>query len=171
MLRRKHKAFKSTLFSVFELLQSSIPYLYLFKGIFVKYPITVIQEDNAFVITCADLPELNSVAYSSESIQSEALDGIETTLTLYMAMGKAIPLPCKPTQNDTLVSLPLGVSIKVALYNEILSQGVSKAELARRLNWNQLQVDRLWCLNHSTQLEAIESAFLALDKELDCVVI
>lgn len=48
---------------------------------------------------------------------------------------------------------------------------MGKAELAKRMNWCQKQVDRLWDLGHSTRLDSIEQAFLVLGKRLDiCVV-
>lgn len=135
-----------------------------------KYSISIVKDKEAYVISSRDLPELNAVAYAEDEILKEALDAIETTFMIYMAQRKAIPLPSKKLKDEVLVSLPIRVSAKVALYNEMLNQEVTKAELARRLEWNQVQVDRLWSLDHSTKLEAIESAFHAIGKELDVVV-
>ncbi|RZL05611.1 MAG: type II toxin-antitoxin system HicB family antitoxin, partial [Pedobacter sp.] len=59
----------------------------------------------------------------------------------------------------------------VALYNEMMAQGITKAELARRLNWHQPQADRLWSLKHSTKLESIEDAFEAIGKHLELAVV
>lgn len=83
---------------------------------------------------------------------------------------EAIPLPTKGKKGEYEVHLPVRVAAKVRLYNEMISQDVTKAELARRLGWLQKQADRLLSLKHSTKLESIESAFQALGKDLDIVI-
>lgn len=135
-----------------------------------KYYVTIIREGEAFIVGSRDLPQLNSVGYTLEEALSEALDGIETTFEIYMDDRELIPLPSKKKKDEYEVHLPIRVAAKVRLYNEMISQNVSKAELARRLGWLQKQADRLLSLKHSTKLESIESAFNALGKDLDIVV-
>lgn len=136
-----------------------------------EYAVQIVREGDAFVVTCRDLPELNSVGYSFEEAKKEALDGIETTLMIYYIDGKkAIPLPSEALEGEQKIRLPIQVAVKIALYNEMLKQKVTRAELGRRLQWQQAQVNRLWSLDHSTKLEAIEAAFHALEKELDLVI-
>jgi antitoxin HicB len=50
------------------------------------------------------------------------------------------------------------------------SQGVGKAELARRLNCHLPQIDRLLDLRHASRLDQIEAAFAALKKRLSIEV-
>jgi antitoxin HicB len=45
--------------------------------------------------------------------------------------------------------------------------GVSNGELARRLGWQDPQIDRLLDLNHASRLDQIETALAALGKRLD----
>ena len=45
-------------------------------------------------------------------------------------------------------------------------QGIRKAELARRLGWHILQVDRLFDLRHASKFEQIETAAAVLGKGL-----
>ncbi|HHG5270712.1 TPA: type II toxin-antitoxin system HicB family antitoxin [Acinetobacter baumannii] len=135
-----------------------------------KYYVNIVQEGEAFIVSSRDLPQLNSVGYTLEEALSEALDGIETTFEIYMDEREAIPLPSKGKKDEYEVHLPVRVAAKVRLYNEMISQDVTKAELARRLGWLQKQADRLLSLKHSTKLESIESAFHALGKDLDIVV-
>ena len=136
-----------------------------------KYPVKIMPDGDAFCVSSRDLPELNSVGYSLDEAMQEALDGIETNFMIYMSDRKPIPLPSKKQKDEVEVRLPVRTAAKVALYNEMLKQNVSKAELARRLGWSQIQVDRLWSLTHSTKLESIEAAFDAIHKELDLVVV
>jgi antitoxin HicB len=39
---------------------------------------------------------------------------------------------------------------------------ISRAELARRLKWHREQVDRLFRLDHKSQLDQLEAAFKAI---------
>lgn len=135
-----------------------------------KYPVLIIPDGDAFVITSRDLPELNSVGYSLEDALTQALDGIETTFMIYMEDRKAIPLPTAAEDGEHLIALPVLVASKVQLYNEMLEQNVTKAELARRLGWIQKQADRLLSLKHSTKIESLENAFNALGKEIDVII-
>ncbi|MBZ6534926.1 MULTISPECIES: type II toxin-antitoxin system HicB family antitoxin [Acinetobacter calcoaceticus/baumannii complex] len=135
-----------------------------------KYGVKIEREGEAFIVSSRDLPLLNSVGYSLEEALAEALDGIETTFEIYMDDRESIPLPSKLVKGEYEVHLPVRVAAKVRLYNEMISQNVTKAELARRLGWLQKQADRLLSLRHSTKLESIESAFHALGKDLDIVV-
>ncbi|EOR07225.1 type II toxin-antitoxin system HicB family antitoxin [Acinetobacter tandoii] len=136
-----------------------------------EYSVQIAREGDAFVVTCRDLPELNSVGYSLEEAQSEALDGIETALMIYYMDGKKeIPLPSQALEGEHLIRLPAQVAVKVALYNEMIKQKVTRAELGRRLHWQQAQINRLWSLDHSTKLESIEAAFNALDRKIELVV-
>lgn len=135
-----------------------------------KYPVQILPDGDAFVITSRDLPELNSVGYSLEDALTQALDGIETTFMIYMEDRKAIPLPSAAEAGEHLIALPVLVASKVQLYNEMLEQNVTKAELARRLGWIQKQADRLLSLKHSTKIESLENAFNALGKEINVVI-
>lgn len=56
---------------------------------------------------------------------------------------------------------------KVFLSNEMIRQGVRKAELARRLGVHMPQVDRLLNLRHSSKIEMVETALGLLGRRLD----
>lgn len=83
-------------------------------------------------------------------------------------MDKRLPIPAPSALQDGehAIYLPVSVQTKLALYDEMLKQGITKAELARRLSVNQKQVDRLWDLTHSSKLEMLEKAFNAIGKRL-----
>jgi antitoxin HicB len=57
--------------------------------------------------------------------------------------------------------------VKLAVYREMLTQGVRKAELARRLGWKAPQVDRLFDLTHASRLDQLEAAAKALGRHID----
>lgn len=136
-----------------------------------EYAVQIDREGDAFVVSSRDLPELNSVGYSLDEAFGEALDGIETALMIYYMDGKQeIPLPTEAREGEHLINLPAQVAVKIALYNEMIKQKITRAELGRRLHWQQAQVNRLWSLDHSTKLESIEAAFAALGRKIELVI-
>lgn len=62
-------------------------------------------------------------------------------------------------------------SVKLAIYAEMLAQGVKKSELARRLGWHMPQIDRLLDLNHASRMEHLESAARSLGREIRLSVV
>jgi antitoxin HicB len=136
-----------------------------------NYPIEMKPDDNGtLLIVFPDLPEGVAVAETVEDVQKQALDALEATLDIYFSDKRRIPMPSKAKRGQRVIALPALVTAKVLLANEMLSQNVRKAELARRLDVNQVQVDRLLKFNHSSKIEMVESAFAALGKRLDITV-
>lgn len=136
-----------------------------------EYSVKIVPEDDAFVVSSRDLPELNSVGYSLEEALKEAVDGIETVFMICMEERRPIPAGTPAQDGEYMVRLPVQAAVKATLYNEMLAQGITKAELARRLGWQQKQADRLWSLHHATKLESIEDAFEAIGKHLELAVV
>ena len=89
---------------------------------------------------------------------------------MYMDDRRSIPKPTAIQANEHLVYVPIKVATKVVLYNEMLSQGITKAEMARRLDGFQASVDRILSIKHATKLETLEAAFAVLGKRLDVAV-
>jgi antitoxin HicB len=58
-------------------------------------------------------------------------------------------------------------AIKVQLYRAIHAAGITRAELARRLDWNRESVDRLFRLDHNSRLDQLEQAFRVLKLSID----
>jgi antitoxin HicB len=98
-----------------------------------------------------------------------ALDAIETVLIGYVSDRRDIPMP-RAGGRGPFVTLPALTEAKLALYTAMRDARVSKAELARRLNWHLPQVDRLLDLRHASRLDQLEAAFRALGKQLSVQV-
>lgn len=65
------------------------------------------------------------------------------------------------------VRLPALTVLKLQLYWALRAARITRAELARRLDWNRESVDRLFRLDHRSRLEQIEAAFGALGQRVD----
>lgn len=136
-----------------------------------SYPVTLHHEAGSVWISCSDVPELNSVGDSEVEALMDAIDGLESALSLYVDQRRPIPLasPAKPGQ--PVVRLPALTAAKVALWNAMSAQGVGKAEMARRLGVNRPQVDRLVDLLRRSKIEQVEHALAILGLRLEIAVI
>lgn len=135
------------------------------------YPVTLHHDVGSVWISCDDVPELNSAGDNVDEALLDAVDCLETALSLYVDQRRPVPLasPAKPGQ--PVVRLPALSAAKVALWNAMQAQGVTKAEMARRLGVNRPQVDRLVDLLHSSKIEQVEHALAILGQRLAVTVI
>lgn len=136
------------------------------------YPMTLTPDTNGtFLVRFPDVPEALSVAKDADEALVNGLDALEAAIGIYFDEKRLVPTPSRIKRGQLAVTLPALVAAKVLLANEMVSQGVRKAELARRLNVHMPQVDRLVDLRHSSKLESIELAFHKLGKSLEIRVV
>lgn len=126
------------------------------------------EQDSApgVAVFCRDLPELNSYGDDRDHAVKEALDAIETVLSLYVDQKRAIP-PASPAQDgEHVVHLPVVIVAKIALWNSMIERDMRKADLCRLLGVHQAQGDRLVDFLHTSKIEQLEAALSALGKRL-----
>lgn len=58
------------------------------------------------------------------------------------------------------------VRIKIMLWNELLSQGKTRADLARLLKTSQVTVDRIFDFDHPSKLDTLEKVAKLLGRKL-----
>jgi antitoxin HicB len=133
----------------------------------VRYPVTLEIDETGVLVGCPDIPEMHSVGDTVDEALREAVDGLESAIDIYFDERRPVPAPSKAGRGQATVALPALVVGKVLLHNEMLAQGVKKAELARRLNIAPPNVERIFNVRHKTRIETIEAALLALGKRLD----
>ena len=132
------------------------------------YPMTLVPDTNGtFLVQFPDIPEANAVADDETEAFVNGLEALEAAIEIYFDEKRVVPPPSKVKRGQLSIPLPALVTAKVLLANEMVSQGVRKADLARRLDIHMPQVDRLVDLRHSSKIEAIEAALQSLGKHLD----
>lgn len=124
------------------------------------------QDATGVAVFCRDLPELNSFGDDVEHAIREAMDAIETTLSLYVDQRRAIPLASAPQEGEHVVHLPAVTVAKIALWNAMMERDMRKADLCRLLGIAQTQGDRLVDFLHTSKMEALENALAALGRRL-----
>lgn len=126
------------------------------------YPVTLHHEAGSVWISCDDVPELSSAGDNEAEALLDAVDGLESALSLYVDQRRPIPLPRPAAPGQPVVRLPALTAAKVALWNAMSEQGIGKADMARRLGVNRPQVDRLIDLLHNSKIEHVEHALAVL---------
>jgi antitoxin HicB len=94
-----------------------------------------------------------------------APDAIETVLMGFN--GRPPRHSDAPRRLQKALCNPTGIDgAKLALYTAMRTARVSKAELARRLNWHLPQLDRVLDLRHASRFDELEAGFRTLGKQL-----
>lgn len=124
------------------------------------YPVKLARDDNdTLLATCPDLPEVTTFGVDKTAALSHARDAIEEAIMARMADREPIPVP---SRGRLRVALPAQAVAKILLYRRMRERGISKNQLARRLNWHRPQIDRLLNLRHATRMDSVEAALAAL---------
>jgi antitoxin HicB len=132
-----------------------------------NYPITLTPDSNGtFLVGFPDFPEANSVGDDETDARRNAIEALETALEIYFDERRPVPVPSAPEPGQAVVTLPALETAKVLLWNEMYSQKIRKADLARMLNVHTPQIDRLFDLKHSSKIEFVEQAANVLGKSL-----
>lgn len=134
------------------------------------YPVDLDADTNGTtLVTFPDVPGAVTFGDDEEEALMRAPDALETVLAAYVKDQRDIPAP-SPAEGRPTVALPALTAAKLALYETMRSQGVRKAELARRLGRHMPQIDRLLDLHHASRLDQVEAALAALGKRLSVEV-
>lgn len=137
------------------------------------YPVVLTpdKEDGGFVVTFPDIPEAITQGETVDEALAMAADALETAIDFYFDAKRAVPMPSAARRRQHVVALPLSVSAKVLLLNEMIMQQVRPAELARRLHTTPQEVNRLTNLHHATKIDGIAGAMKVLGKTLEIRVV
>ncbi|MDR1424221.1 MAG: type II toxin-antitoxin system HicB family antitoxin [Azoarcus sp.] len=133
-----------------------------------KFPVVLTPEaSGGFVVTFPDIPEAITQGKTEDEAMQMAVDALSTALEFYFEDKRAVPKPSCPKRGQKVVTLPASLAAKVLLLNEMVTQHVRPAELARRLNTTPQEVNRLTNLRHTTRIDSIDMALRALGKGLE----
>lgn len=135
-----------------------------------NYPIEIEESAGIFIAKCRDVPETTITAERKDEIKPILLASLRQASVYYMSQRISFPLPSEPKPGEMILHVPAHHALKLMLYNEAIANGMTKAEMARRLDVHQKQIDRLWSLYHSTSLDTIEAAFAIFGKRLQPII-
>jgi antitoxin HicB len=133
-----------------------------------RYPADVKQDPvgKDWVVRFPDLKGTNTGAGSFDEALREATDCLGSYLAKLLADREPIPEPSSPRGKQCLVSVPLWIAPKIALYRAMREQGISNSELARRLKVGETVIRRMLDPDHATRTARLEAALLKVGKRL-----
>lgn len=131
-----------------------------------NYPAAFTPETGGFVVTFRDIPEAITQGNTVQEALDMARDALITAMDFYFEDRRPVPPPSKAKPGERPIALPIALSAKVLLLNEMLAQKVIPAELARRMGVKPQEVTRILDLGHSTKIDTVAAALSALGREL-----
>ena len=134
-----------------------------------SYPYTLTPDSNdTLLIQFPDVPEALGVANDEHEAPAKSLEALAVAFEIYVDQRRAFPRPSEPsTAGPQSVALPVLFASKVFLANQMVAQGVRKADLARMLDIHRPQVDRLLDPLYSSKIETVEAALEAMGQRLE----
>jgi antitoxin HicB len=140
-----------------------------FRTEMISYPVQLTADDNGtLLVTCPALPEVTTFGEDEADAMRRAKDAIEEAIAARIADGRDVPVAVKKV--GKAVALPTQTALRLNLYRALRSEGITRADLSRRLNWKREQVDCLFRLGHATRLDQFDAAFRALGREVSVIV-
>ena len=120
------------------------------------------EESETYEITYRDFDNIHAVAYTEDDIELEASDILHVGLEEFISSKMPILMPSEPQSGDFIVYLPPISCLKIALHNAMLTTKTKKADLARKMNLNSAQIERLLDINQTSKIDSLEQALYLL---------
>ncbi|MGG4607505.1 type II toxin-antitoxin system HicB family antitoxin [Providencia sp. Me31A] len=124
-----------------------------------------IEDEGIYEISFCDFPEIQGVTYCKEDVEIEAQEVLLATFAEYIAARKKIPLPSVQQDGTFTIYLPITCCLKIALSNAIIASEITRFDLARRLNINAQQIERLVDIHYASKIDILEQALYLLGYE------
>ena len=132
------------------------------------YPASFLPEENGkgFHVRFPDLPEALTGGNDLDDTKAQAADCLAEALAGRIRRGDVIPDPSKTKRGQHLVSVPLYLAPKLALYLAMREIGLRNTDLAKRLGVSETVVRRMLDPKHDTKPAKIQAALEELGKRI-----
>lgn len=134
-----------------------------------RYPVTLEPDNGVYLVQFPDIPEALTQGGSREEALEMALDALVTSFEFYFEDSEKVPAPSAVTGD--YVEVPASVTAKVIMLNAFIDSGLTQIQLANAMGVKKQEVTRLFDLQHSTKIDTIQKALLALGKQLELVAV
>jgi antitoxin HicB len=123
-------------------------------------------EDGTEIVRCRDLPELLSYSVDGEPLENWARYAVEDCVEFRIKDGEIIPEASPALPGEYVVHLDANQVAKILLSNEMVRDGVSRAELAKKAELKLPEVTRILDIHHPTKIDRIETILRSLGHRL-----
>ncbi len=128
-----------------------------------EYPCVLTQErQGGFSVSFPDIPEALTCGDSRAEALAMAEDALAAALGAYMKSKENIPLPSRAIRRQEMVAVPPVVAAKLALYNAMRREGLTRVALAGRLGLSEGAVRKLLNPDHRSHISQIQKALRAV---------
>jgi antitoxin HicB len=136
------------------------------------YPVKLTRDrrDGGYVVTFRDIPEAITQGGNAEEALSEAEGALQAAIEARIEDALDIPAPSRAKSGERMVSSPVTTALKAAVYISMREQGVSKSELARRMQIHEKEARRMLDPHHQTKVIALERALAVLGRRAEIAV-
>jgi antitoxin HicB len=133
---------------------------------FVFHAIFEPGDSGGIVVSFPDVPEAITQGESMSDARAMAEEALGMALLSYPVRG--LPLPRAKARSPDMVPVAVApdVAAKLAVLEAFNEAGISKSELARRLDKDEKEVRRILDPRHPTKLPALTETLRALGKRL-----
>jgi antitoxin HicB len=119
-----------------------------------------------YVVSFPDVPEAITQGRDMTDARAMAEDALGLALLTYVERGMALPKPRGRGRGLIEIAVAPDVAAKLAVLEAFKDAGISKSELARRIDKDEKEVRRILDARHPTKLPALTAALRALGKRL-----
>lgn len=132
------------------------------------YRLQLEPDGETLLVRSADFPELVSFGESRDDALFRGAQALEEAIAARMAHGEEIPPPMDRADGADCVELPVMTALKSALYMQLRSRNLTRADLQRMMQLpHREQVDRLLRLDHNSHIETVIQAFRVLGSPVE----
>lgn len=133
-----------------------------------SYPASFLPEDHGkgLHVRFHEFPEALTGGDNFNDTLVQAADCLAEAIAGRIARGDEILPPSKAKRGQHLISVPLYLAPKLALYLAMRERRVPNTELAKRLGVSETVVRRMLNPKHDTKPERIQAALAALGKRI-----
>ena len=131
-----------------------------------RYFVSLSPEDGDIMVRSRDFPELLTFGRTQEEALTMAEDAFVVVILGRMDRDEDVPVPGKSRRGEVAVLLPAQTAAKLAVWHAFRQAGIPKAELARRLDVGDNEVQRILDPRYGTKLDKLEAAARVLGVRL-----
>lgn len=126
-----------------------------------------VEEEGVYEINFCDFPDIQGVTFCKDDVELEAEDVLLATFAELITSRKPIPAPLAAQKNENTfpIYLPILSCLKIALHNAILETETLRVDLARKMNINAQQIERLLDIHYASKIDMLEQALYLLGYE------
>jgi antitoxin HicB len=126
------------------------------------YPARFAKDGDGFVVTFRDVPEAITQGDDLTEALANAEEALSVALAGYLKLACDLPAASAAKRTERVIHAAPALVAKVALRRALDAQGLSAADLARRLGVDHKEARRLLDPDHPSKLHSLDLALRAV---------